>query len=167
MYEERCAAVSDINEHLPTLRKLAEGADSVLELGIRDGNSTVALLAARPERMVSVDVNAPPPTITNLWQRGWIIVLGDSRRFDSSAGFDMCFIDTLHCYEQLKAELALHAPNVKRYIALHDTTTFGETEETGGPGGLMPAVREFLEANPEWHILRQYENNNGLLVLAR
>jgi hypothetical protein len=31
----------------------------------------------------------------------------------------------------------------------------------------MPAIREFLAANPEWHEAIHYPNNNGLMVLER
>jgi hypothetical protein len=57
---------------------------------------------------------------------------------------DMLFIDTFHVYEQLRRELALHAGKARRFIVLHDTTTFGEKGEREGSRGLWPAVAEFL-----------------------
>ena len=39
---------SDINEHLPTLRKYAEECDHITEMGVRWIVSTYAFLAAKP-----------------------------------------------------------------------------------------------------------------------
>ena len=76
------------------------------------------------------------------------------------------FIDTLHDYEQLREELRLHAGKARRYVVLHDTTTFGERGETPGHRGLWPAVEEFLAlgAVPPQRPPR-CENNHGLTVL--
>jgi hypothetical protein len=77
---------------------------------------------------------------------------------------DLLFIDTWHVCQQLREELALHAAKVRRYIVLHDTTTFGDRGETEGHAGLWPAVEEFL-ARGTFRLKRRYENNNGLTVL--
>ena len=45
--------------------------------------------------------------------------------------------------------------------------SFEESYQTENKTGLMPAVNEFLEANKEWYIYRQYTNNNGLTILKR
>jgi hypothetical protein len=79
---------------------------------------------------------------------------------------DLLFIDTRHDYEQLRRELEQHASKVHRYIALHDTTTFGEDGETPGTRGLWPAVEEFLAAG-DFRLARRDTNNNGLTVLER
>jgi len=39
--------------------------------------------------------------------------------------------------------------------------------ENNGKKGLLPAINEFLEQNPEWSIAASYTHNNGLLVLER
>ena len=83
---------------------------------------------------------------------------------------DMLFIDTLHTRAQLLAELTKHAPQVRKTIIMHDTTTFGKVDEkTGEPGGLISAIMEFL-ASPNgatWCISEIHENNNGLTILER
>jgi hypothetical protein len=95
---------------------------------------------------------------------------------------DLLFIDTWHVYQQLKKEFELHADKSRKYIILHDTTTFGENGEgiastninivTGQieaipHKGLWPAVEEFLESNTKWKLKERYTNNNGLTVLER
>ena len=43
---------------------------------------------------------------------------------------DVLFVDTWHVYGHLKRELALHAPRVRRFIAMHDTTIDWEVGES-------------------------------------
>lgn len=100
--------------------------------------------------------------------------------------YDITFIDTWHVYAQLKRELAKFAKHTNKYIIMHDTTIdelYGETirmewnaqqqsEMTGFPvdeinKGLWPAISEFLENNPEWHLKERFTNCNGLTILAR
>lgn len=160
-------APSDINEHLPLLRKLASEVETVVEMGVRCGVSTRAFLAARPKRMVSIDVNPAPPELTALasglpWE-----FRRDSSLTAEPIDCDLLFIDTLHTAEQLRRELERHAARVRRYIVLHDTETFGLHGEGGGDG-LLKAVSEFLQAHPaEWDIHIHRKNNNGLTVLKR
>jgi hypothetical protein len=99
---------------------------------------------------------------------------------------DLTFIDTWHVYAQLKRELEKYSKITKKYIIMHDTevdANYGETircgwnaeeqsRQTGYPveeinRGLIPAVVEFLENNPEWTMHEHYKNNNGLTVLQR
>jgi hypothetical protein len=79
---------------------------------------------------------------------------------------DLLFIDTWHVYGQLKEELRRHGGKVRKYIVVHDTTTFGQRGETEGHAGLWPAVEEFLAAGT-FAIKVRYQNNNGLTVLER
>jgi hypothetical protein len=79
---------------------------------------------------------------------------------------DLLFIDTYHTADQLRQELARHAGGARRWIAMHDTKTFGERGEDGGPG-LLVAIRAFLRDRPEWGVVYRAEHNNGLLVLSR
>ena len=80
---------------------------------------------------------------------------------------DLLFIDTLHNYAQLRSELAKHSGQVRRYIVLHDTETFGFKDELGLGPGLQQAIDEFLAANNSWRLRNKYTNNNGLTVLER
>jgi len=104
---------------------------------------------------------------------------------------EMLFIDTFHAYAQLKCELFFFSNKVKNYIVMHDTVCFSKSDETviskenwfnnykndekicnlvkieSEKSGLISAIEEFLELNPEWKILKQYTNNNGLTILKR
>lgn len=180
LFERYCKEPSDINEHLGTLRTLASECQHVTEFGTRGGVSTVALLAGGPQTVASYDVVnicgegcsscqkkrmpcllATLVTDTNIeWHHGV-----DTSTLETIDDTDLLLIDTLHTADQVRSELK-HAGQVRRFIVLHDTVTFGETGEGGAPG-ILVAVREFLDANPQWFIRDQYINNNGLMVLAR
>ena len=175
---------SDINEHMPTLKRYAEECEHVTEMGVRWVVSTYAFLVAKPKTLVSIDMLPP-----NHWGFNDINKLIDEAK-ETGCDFnfilantleinieqtDLLFIDTWHAYRQLKAELNLHHNKVNKYIIIHDTTSYEFNDERpyGNPAfrgddrGLWPAVIEFLEENKEWEIKERFTNNNGLTILAR
>lgn len=159
---------SDINEHCDTLRRLAAQCDHVTEFGVRTGVSTTALLAGRPSRLVSYDLN--PSREAESLRSVAAPTRFEFRQASSLAvdiePTDLLFLDTVHTEAQVAGELARHADRVRRYLVFHDTEIFGEQGEDGGPG-IMHAVRKFLEARPEWSVIERYDHNHGLLVLSR
>lgn len=167
LYELVCATRSDIYSHCPLLRELAARCSAVTELGTRYGVSTVALLAGQPRRLTTYDL-VRQETVALLERVAgatqFRFVCGDSRAV-AIAPTDLLFIDTCHTYEQLRVELARHAPYVRRYIALHDTRTFGQRGEDGGKG-IRPAIEEFVQAGG-WRTAENRQENNGLMVLER
>lgn len=173
LYEQRVSLTSDINEHLPTLRRYAAECRHVTEFGTRSGVSTVALLAAQPEVLHTWDKveHCPCKSLKSLaGKTDFHIKLGDVIDITPIEETDLLFIDTYHNAEQMRQELSLHAGQVRKYIVMHDTTTFWENGESydGTPReGLKYAVEPFLAAHPEWSVKERYENNNGLLILER
>jgi hypothetical protein len=120
--------------HLPRLRRVARG--NVLELGVRGGNSTTALLAGLEERrgmLWSVDVDASCAALFDGHPQ-WRFVHSDSRdatTIDAQgapAQLDILFVDTIHTYEQVRAELETWGDRVRRggLILFHDTDSFPE-----------------------------------------
>jgi hypothetical protein len=168
LYEADRRTHSDICEHLTTLHQLASECGHVTEMGTHIGHSTTALLAARPGRLVCYDLaRTPAVDVLAKASQGTYFVFwqADVLRVEIEAT-DLLFIDTVHNYGQLKEELRLHAGKVRRFIVLHDTSTFGEHGESEGERGLWPAVEEFL-AGGEWVLRARFYNNNGLTVLER
>jgi hypothetical protein len=174
-YTKLCNTPSDINEHLPTLRRYAEECEHITEMGVRWVVSTWALLSGGPKKIVSYDIEHPSRFGVNF---DAVFSVAQENGIDFSfheknvleveiEPTDMLFIDTVHNYEQLKAELHLHSQKVKKYIVLHDTMTFGNRNETTDGPGLLPAMHEFLFSNRNWIIKEQYLNNNGLTILER
>lgn len=173
-YLEKCSTHSDINEHLPHLYQLACSCETVVEFGVRDVVSSYAFANARPKKLICVDIYKSPNIDT---------FLEECKSEDINSTFiqqstleleiepiDLLFIDTLHTYNQLAAELEKHANKAKKYIVLHDTITFGyrdEVETNSDKKGLIPALSEFLQNNTNWKELKTFSNNNGLTILKR
>jgi hypothetical protein len=167
IYYEKCRTRSDINEHLPVLRDYGDKVDHITEMGVRGIVSTYALLASRPKKMISYDiVYVDTSHIHQLAPATeYSFIVGDTRQI-SIEPTELLFIDTLHNYDQLKTELALHSPKTSKFIILHDTETFGIRGETES-AGLLRAIDEFLEINIAWVNDLRLKNNNGLTILKK
>ena len=115
--------------------------------------------------------------------------------FSPNETYDLTFIDTWHVYGQLKRELEKFSKITNKYIIMHDTEIDGIEGETRRPNGLynwlyvgnnldglvsrtgipkheilkglLPAIDEFLTANTNWILHKQFKNNNGLTILKR
>lgn len=166
LYESACRTHSDINEHLPVLRALAARCEKVTEFGMRWARgSTVAFLAAQPKQLVSWDIDSEhvlsPRVVELMHIRG-------RTSFEPRVGntldiapekTDMIFFDTLHTQKQLLAELMRHVDPpqrlVKKYLAFHDTSTFGMVGEDGSRPGIYSAIVHFQknESFPLWEVM--------------
>lgn len=173
IFEFLCSKPSDINEHLPTLKKYASECETIVELGVRSVVSTWAFVSARPKKIISVDIVHPSHYGSSLdavylccfnEKIDFNFIASDSRKV-TLPEHDLLFIDTLHNYSVLKEELKWNAQKTKKYIIFHDTVTFGDKDEQGIGFGLNKAINEFLLENPNWNIKEKFENNNGLTVL--
>jgi len=180
---------SDINEHLYTIQKYSSECNTVVEMGVRIPVSTFALLAGRPKKLTSVDLIHP-----NQFGGGDELLLVQELAAEENIDFefiqsdsltykieecDLLLIDTWHTYRQLISELITHQDNVKKYIILHDTTSYEIEDEANWvqspepnfvgeiKQGLWAAVEDFLSNFPEWIIEKRYINNNGLTILKR
>jgi hypothetical protein len=158
---------SDIIEHLPKLRALASACKLVVEFGVFRGASSVALLLGCPGYVYSYDVRKQPEVdeIARASNGRWVFRLADSATAAIPA-CDMLWIDSWHTGEHLRAELDNHAHMVNRWIAMHDTETFGHRGEDGSPG-LWGALQDWLAEHPEWRLAEHYTNNNGFTLLER
>lgn len=185
----------DIREHMPVLRKYASRCNRVTEFGTRWVVSTWAFMAGRPKSLTSFDIDhfsiygVDPNILDSVSSKLGVCfkfyqedVLKSENVFET----DFLFIDTVHSYKQLKMELHLHASKVKKYIAFHDTVSFGEENEAEidlkedwseelkyyykslpDTQGINAAIVEFLIDSPEWHVALMSNKNNGLLIIER
>ena len=179
---------SDINEHFPAIIKYGSECDHITEMGVRGIYSTWAWLACNPKNgLYSYDLHNP-----SKWGGDLQSVIDTAKSYNIKFQFteadvtqieieptDLLFIDTWHCYNQLKLELSLHSDKVKKYICFHDTTTYAHRNEpltsdhnwkenvTEGKG-IWDAVTEFLEDHKEtWELIERFENNNGFTIIKR
>ena len=174
------AEPSDINEHLHFLRDLAAGLH-IVEFGCRNGVSTTALVSsAKSVRTYDIDPTAIVRTTTRLRNykdderspgiNGGVLVGVVGSTIDPGTyvpSCDLLFIDSLHTYTQLSKELEMHGNKAKKYLAFHDTITFGDQGEDGTTPGLKQAIDEFLARNPKWRFNQTRAFNNGVTVLER
>lgn len=166
---------SDINEHLPLLKQLASECKHVTEFGMRHADgSTLGLLAGEPKIFISWDIDRrfiDAPIVQQLKSEcsgvtDFRPMLGDDLLVDIEPT-EFLFIDTEHTFTQLKAELGRHGHAVSKYLAFHDTVSFGERSSDGTEPGLRAAIDWFTKENPQWVTVEDRKNNNGLLVLKR
>lgn len=159
---------SDMIGHMSTICAYSTQCPRIVEFGVYDCTSTWALLAGLPERLTSYDIVRRPEVdeVEQVAGDRFQFVLGDSAKVEIDP-CDLLFIDSLHTYAHLQAELARHADKVSKFILLHDTTTFGEVDQDGNTPGLWLAIAEFLVAHPEWRVRERFMHCHGLTVLER
>lgn len=183
---------SDIDEHIPTLIKYASECNHITEMGVRGICSTWGLLGGIPEKMISYDLQDPKifggdiesvKETANAYNIDYQFVLADVLKIEIEET-DLLFLDTWHAYKQLKAELNLHSSKVKKFIIMHDTTSYATKDESLSSRvtetedgecyncvkdnkGLQLAIDEFLSENKGWELCERFINNNGLTILKR
>ena len=174
LFHAKARTPSDISPHMPALRQLADGLDTVVEFGVRHGYSTVAFLASTCRRVISYDIEDPkmvlPPDVVGKWG----FIRADTAKIETAdiPPCDLLFIDTLHTADQVRQELR-QACVVRKYMAFHDTLTWGCRDEGDQPdapprGGIVEPLLQFLanEAGT-WRVKYHTPACNGLTVLER
>jgi len=167
-YVARSSVWSDIQGHLPTLHdSVLEYPNAVvLELGVRWGTSTSALLAGVEVvsgHLWSVDIN--PPQVPDWWRLTdlWTLTVGDDLAVSvieaQPAELDVLFIDTSHAYDHMLAELRTYVPRVKPggVVLCHDTEL--EAPEMVGMQPPFPVARALDVFCDETG--RSWTNNTG------
>lgn len=163
-YRQRAEPWSDIQDCLERLHTAAAAYPqvSILELGVRWGTSTAALLAAAEQaggHLWSVDIATTPELeqVRERWETSghWTFIVGNDMDIDwAGPGWDVLFIDTSHAYDHTLAELRKYVPLVKPggVVYLHDTKL--ETPELVGPTLPYPVARALdtfcAETGREW-----------------
>jgi hypothetical protein len=175
IYKSKCELSSDINEHLPTLKRYTEDCEHITEMGVRWVVSTYAFMMGKPKKLISIDIDPIERhgiSVEYLTQLGndngidFKFILSDTLTIEIEET-DLLFLDTLHTYNQVKGELSLHSNKVRKYIIFHDTTHFAFSGMNGDPKGIWPAITEFLDENPQWSVCEKFENNNGLTIIKK
>jgi hypothetical protein len=157
-------------------------------MGVRFGSSTWAFLKSNAKKVISYDISYHNKNlideiieIAKENNINYHFILADVLNINIEQT-DLLFIDTLHTYNQLINELKIHNSKVNKFIILHDTETFGYTDEfiyshasnilknmPNNKLGLINAIYDFLQSKDgkNWKIKEFFKNNNGLCVLAR
>lgn len=162
---------SSMHDHMEFIRDTASRATRVLELGVNQGTSCVALMhGLQPGgEMVSVDLQGPLTPIRFIleWcagevrERNWMFMEADT--MDAMKRLrawgwrpDLVFIDSSHQYDLTVKEIAFIepwlAPGGK--ILMHDTVSFPEVNQ---------AFREFTERTGWEHHNREVCHGLGVI----
>ena len=150
-------------------RSLVFNLKKVLELGVRNGISTVALVEAVSTingHVWSVDLDDAKFTKQKIssmnLDRFWTFIQNDSileaEKWENPV--DLILVDTAHYYEQTLKELQMYERflNVGGFILLHDSKSFP---------GVLHAVEDFLKTSKSKYNFYNYINNNGLGILRK
>ena len=190
LYDYWCKTPTDINQHLPVIKKYADECKHVTEFGVYlSKGSTWAFLMACADnneiKYISYDDKKRPQAIKT-WELvknmeiNWTFNEDDTTEMKPIEETDLLLIDTEHVYDVCSKELELHAGRVKKFIIFHDTVSRWDiSPHPGSPSwlakgntrkpvkGIGPAITEFLEQNKNWIILEDRKNNNGLMIIGK
>ena len=172
---------SDINEHIELLYTLGMECEHITEMGVRDGQSSRAFLNTNAA-LRSYDIELDQE-VMDLFRRAKTVGK-DVKYMEENVlkieieETDLLFIDTWHSGSQLKRELKMHGNKARKFLAFHDTHTYGCRDEKQNwrdfkdkrpmaGEGLIDSIVHFVMENPEWKFREFRTNNNGLTVLER
>jgi predicted O-methyltransferase YrrM len=137
---------------------------TTVELGAREGESTIPLLFAAKEtggQVFSFDLDDCQDAKRVVSEFGlsshWQFTRADDLAVDRDEPIDHLFVDTNHTYEQTIAELKKFEPFVREggIITMHDNVTYPDVGR---------AASDYLRGR---HDLARYDylNNNGLTAI--
>jgi predicted O-methyltransferase YrrM len=184
--EQATTGINDSDKHSITLFSiaLASGAKHIIELGVRDGGTTLPLLSAAKINnsiLHSVDINKtsyiPSSDLKPNWKFYQQNAIQFLEKWDVNIDVGLVYIDDWHSYSHVKKELELIDKIVspKTIILIHDlmygdtcpfyhsdlTQNAGEQWADGGP------YRAVAELNPQFWEFATLPWNNGLTILRK
>ena len=174
------------DKHLLTFFSLAVGmnAKRILELGVRDGNSTAPWLLAAKETggMVhSLDLHPTVWQCPDAFKIYWKFIESDAIKFledcvDAGTQYDLIYVDDWHAYRHVKRELELieHMISPSGIVLIHDLMynnsqpdyhmELNTTDDQWAEGGPYRAVSELDPAVWEWSTI---PINHGMTLLRK
>ena len=141
---------------------------TVVELGVRSGNSTLALLAGVSEidgTVLSIDrdpcEHAKAAVAKNRLGDYWIFIRGEAlgNLAVLTTAIDLLFVDLDHTFDETAEILELYAPLVRPggWMAFHDTIT---------RPNVLYALEPFRAIHDDWRFYH-WEHNSGLMLCRR
>lgn len=159
---------SDIAGFLLLLYNLAKEieAKKIVELGVRYGESTHALLAAINEnkgKLHSIDISPCIEIREKLKdESNWKFIKGSNLQIVNqwTEEIDFLFIDTSHEYKHTLEELNQWGKYVRKggIIALHDTVLYPEVIE---------AIKTYRDSTEEKYEFKNHEQDYGMGILRK
>jgi len=182
--EKTINGLGDSDKHLMTLFSIAISinAKNILELGVRQGDTSLPLLLAASitnGTVKSVDIDMTefqcPEEFKNIWEFCHQDSLEFLKQYQGEK-FDLVYIDDWHSYEHVKKELEFIDQMIKpsSVVLLHDLmygntcpyyhidlTTCSPQWANGGP------YRAVAELNANFWEFSTIPSNNGLTILRK
>lgn len=155
---------NDMQPRMADLRRYGALCKTVVEFGVRSGNSTACFLAGGAE-VYSYDIIPPTFVCDPDAAARWHFEQTDTATLQAIPDCDLLLIDTAHNREQVRAELKHHA-SVRKFIVFHDVIKWGWGGEADLPG-INYAIWDFLMEHPEWRVHEYLKDEWGLLILKR
>jgi predicted O-methyltransferase YrrM len=176
----------DSDKHLLTLFSISLSlqAKNILELGVRNGATTLPFLMASKllnGSLESVDTNSTTFKCPKEYKQHWKFHKIDALEFleiqsKNNIKYDLIYVDDWHSYQHVKKELEYIDQMIKPsgLVLLHDLmygntcpyyhvdlTTCSPQWENGGP------YRAVAELNPNFWEFSTIPSNNGLTILRK
>lgn len=154
----------DMIPRMRDLRRYAEQCSSVVEFGVRSGNSTIAFLAGGCA-VHSFDRIDPVFECPEDSRNRWTFEKSEIKDLNDIPSCDILMLDSRHREDQVANELR-HAHRAQKFLLFHDVIEWGWRGEDGQPG-INFAICDFMRANHQWKFRECLYDQWGLLVLER
>lgn len=159
---EYAARWVDMMPHIDALAGYAAQARSIVEIGVRGGVSTWALLRGLPAggHITAIDIDEDVYRMVPPWvleDPRLTVVIGDGLDVDWPERVDLFVIDSGHEHQETLDALRMASEWMPDRIILHDYL-YAETP------GVRQAVDEFT-ANGAWRLVTVHPSQWGLAVL--
>jgi hypothetical protein len=166
---EQIASGPRMKDEVAIMLKYGKQCKHITEFGVEYGKSAMLWASCEPDEVVGYDIK---PKISaedlELINKHTKHVVNTASSLDVDiVETDMLFVDSLHTYDQVLAELSLHASKAKKFIMLHDMFACGVIDELKKKPGLLKAMNDFLASNSDWGVCEVEPTGNGVIVLKR
>jgi hypothetical protein len=169
IYETISSTKRDLDQHMPYLRSLASKCETVTEFSKRR-ESFIAFASGRPKKFVSYNVEANDPMVRQMVELGKDFITVEQKISDDVEIIDateLLFIDShKHTHAQITKEMEKFMPRVSRFAVFHDSISYAGKGEDGSEGGIMTAIREYVESHPGTFIYYHTSKQYGLTVIG-
>jgi hypothetical protein len=183
-YEYYINQVSDIYEHLPTLKRYGSKCNTIVEIVNRHNTETTySFLSSNPKKMISVYYNSNFSDIDVI--KKWTDKNNINYKYYDINKFDMCntdllFISNNHTYNDTLDNLNKYKNHVNKYLIIDQTEIYKNVDEVifdnnkneqnntnTKKQGVYNAILNFTKKNKTWIIKESFKNNNGLIILKK
>jgi predicted O-methyltransferase YrrM len=189
MFVWQAYAVGDIKHRLWTiywLARMTQQTGVIVELGVRQGDSTRALLSACEDcgsALWSYDTEPCKEVVERLttswgipwFTADWWFFQSDSIKagevWPEGTPIDMIFLDTDHTFETTRKEIAVWSPHVRPggCIAFHDYWLHDPPRDENQGHGVKMAVDEWANNHPDTWALETHDagpdGDSGFAIL--